>query len=102
MVSSTHILHHMQWYKEVKLHNPKARVILVGTKLEKRREESGKEGGHITREQGLEMSQVLEARDYVEISYKTNEGLDEVRTLISDYHHRQSTSVNNWRNCSIL
>ncbi|XP_019849686.1 PREDICTED: rho-related protein racC-like [Amphimedon queenslandica] len=91
------------WYKEVKLRNPKAQVILVGTKLEKRIEEGGKEGGeYITRQQGLEMRQLLEARDYVEISYKTNEGLDEIRANISDYHHRQSTSANNWRNCSIL
>ena len=93
----------MQWYKEVKVHNPKATVILVGTRLEKRKGEDGERGGHITRQQGLQMRKLLEARDYVEISYKTNEGLDEVIANISDYHCRQSTSnVNNWKYCSIL
>lgn len=48
------------------------------------------------------MKRLLGARDYVEVSYKTNEGIEELITAIRDY---QSNSTNYWerhKSCDIL
>lgn len=97
----------VQWYREVKCHCPKAQFILVGTRLEKRKEHERDERKErstlfITKQQGLQMKRLLGARDYVEVSYKTNEGVEELIAAIRDY---QSNSTNYWerhKSCDIL
>lgn len=79
-----------QWYNEIRQLCPKTPLLLVATKLDKREEE--KESSHlslthttpqtITKREGIQLMKSLKAKGYVECSYKTMEGLEELISAI--------------------
>ena len=88
-------------------HCPKTPVILVGTKQEKRDHSNDKE--LVTRGQGYQMKQLIGATQYIECSYKTNEGLDElVKEIIlttkenTNCHRCLHCPTHSIKSCAIL
>jgi Ras-related C3 botulinum toxin substrate 1 len=72
----------VKWYPEIQRYCPEAQIILVGTEVDLRDDpktiEELKEKGQspITYEEGLALSKVLKARNYVECSVRTRGGVD--------------------------
>jgi len=69
-----------KWIPEIKHHVPEAPFLLVGTKMDLRMDQEvlAKVGQPISKDQGVQLAKELGARNYVECSALTQDGLKNV------------------------
>jgi small GTP-binding protein len=73
----------VKWFPELRNHCPKVPIIIVGTKLDLRKQNSD---GMITTEQGKKLAEELKAYSYLECSAKTRENLTDVFHEVLECH----------------
>lgn len=73
----------LKWFPELKQHCPHVPIIIVGTKLDLRKENPD---GKITTEQGKKLAEELKAYSYLECSAKTREKLTDVFNEVLECH----------------
>ncbi|KAG2393986.1 hypothetical protein C9374_003750 [Naegleria lovaniensis] len=86
---------HSKWAEELKHYNPDTPIVLVGTKLDLKKDEEyvkklkEKKISPVTTEQGQEMKDKIKACGYIECSAKTMENLTEAFNMAIDIAMKQ-------------
>jgi len=81
---------HSKWAEELKHYNPDTPIVLVGTKLDLKKDEEHvkklkeKRLEPVSTEQGMEMKDKIKAAGYIECSAKTMENLNEAFVMAID------------------
>lgn len=67
-----------RWVQELRFHCPRARIILVGLKMDLRRQTSSRNKTLISTDEGRRVAKRIKAEHYIECSAKTQDGLYDV------------------------
>merc|ERR1712228_107252 len=85
-----------KWVPEVRHHVPRAKIVLVGTKIDLR------EPNSISKRKGEKLSEEIKAECYMECSAITREGLNDVFTQCFHRHFNPEPIVRGGRSCIFL